>query len=149
MYSSILSLHNLIRWAVLIIGITATYRSIIGLSGRKEWTSLDYRWGTIFALTMDIQFLLGLILYVYLSPITQDALSHFSSGFKDSNQRFFVLIHLIYMVLAITFTHLGNILPRKTDNPPVKHLRAATFFTLAMFSMLLGIPWSRPLFPGF
>jgi hypothetical protein len=127
----------------------AAFRSFVGLSTRKEWTSLDHRWGMMFALTMDIQFLLGLILYFYLSPITRDAISHFGAEFQNSDQRFFSLIHVLYMVLAITFTHLGSILPRKTENVQVKHQRAATFFTLAVFSILLGIPWTRSLFPGF
>jgi hypothetical protein len=148
-YSLILSLHNITRWIVLILGIMAAFRSFVGLSAQKEWTSLDHRWGMLFTLTMDIQFLLGLALYFYLSPITRQVLSHFGSAFQNSDQRFFALIHVLYMLLAIVFTHLGSILPRKTDNPLVKHQRAATFFSLAVFSILLGIPWTRPLFPGF
>jgi hypothetical protein len=120
----------------------------MGLSARKEWTSLDHRWGMMFTLTMDIQFLLGLVLYIYLSPITREVLSHFGSALQDNNQRFFSLIHALYMVLAVAFTHLGSVLPRKTDNALVKHQRAATFFTLAVFCIILGIPWSRSLFPG-
>ncbi len=149
MYSMILSLHSITRWVVLILGLSAAFRSFIGLSARMEWTALDHRWGMLFAIAMDIQFLLGLILYFFLSAITRDALSHFNSPFHDNNQRFYALIHVLYMALAIAFTHLGSILPRKANTALVKHQRAATFFTLAVLCILLGIPWTRPFFPGF
>lgn len=148
MISTILSLHNIARWVVLMLGLTAVYRSFMSLAAQKEWTALDRRWGLFFTISMDIQVLLGLILYFFFSSLTRDALSQFGSPFRDNDQRFFALIHVLYMALAIAFTHLGSMLPRKANTALVKHQRAASFFTLAVLCILLGMPWTRPFFPG-
>lgn len=148
MYSTILSLHNLARWVVLILGLTAIYRSFMSLAAQKEWTALDNRWALFFTIGMDIQFLVGLMLYFVYSPLTRDALSQIGVPFRDNDQRFFALFHVIYMALAIAFTHLGSMLPRKANTALVKHQRAASFFTLAVLCLLLGMPWTRPFLPG-
>lgn len=148
MYSTILSIHNIVRWIVLILGLTVIYRSFMSLAAQKEWTGLDNRWGLFFTVSMDIQFILGLILYFALSPLTRQALSQIGAPFRDNDQRFFALFHVLYTTLALVFTHLGNILPRKTNTALVKHQRAASFFTLAVLCILFGMPWSRPFFPG-
>ncbi|MBN1537659.1 MAG: hypothetical protein JW908_13055 [Anaerolineales bacterium] len=148
MYSMILAMHNIARWIVLILGITVIYRSFTSLAAHKEWTPLDARGGFFFTVSMDIQFILGLILYFFYSPLTRDALSQLGAPFRDDTQRFFALFHVLYMLLALAFTHLGNMLARRTMTVGVKHLRAASFFTLAMLCILFGMPWTRPILPG-
>jgi hypothetical protein len=63
-------------------------------------------------------------------------------------QRFFALEHVFYMVLALVFAHLGSALPKRTDDPVSKYRRATIWFTLAVVLILLGMPWTRSLFPG-
>jgi len=120
----------------------------MSLAAKKEWTKLDNRWGLFFTISMDIQFFIGFILYFFFSPITREAISQIGAPFQDGNQRFFVLFHGLYMILAIIFTHLGSMLPRRVNSALVKHQRAASFFTLAVMCILFGMPWTRPLFPG-
>lgn len=149
MYLKLLSLHNVIRWVVLIFGLTAAYRSFMGLSAQKEWAALDRRWGLAFSISLDIQCLLGLFLYFFLSPITRNALSNGALALQNTNTWFYVLIHSLYMISAIVFAHLGKVLSPRANTSLVKHQRAATFFTLATLCILLGIPWTRPLLPGY
>ena len=75
MYTVVLGLHNITRWIVLIIGIAAIVRAALGWLGKKEWTALDNKLGLYFTMSMDIQILLGLLLYVVFSPITTAAFS--------------------------------------------------------------------------
>jgi hypothetical protein len=53
------------------------------------------------------------------------------------------------MIAALVFAHLGNALPKKVDDDQSKYKRASIWFGLALLVILIGIPWGRPLLPGF
>ncbi|MGD9093747.1 MAG: hypothetical protein PVF74_12935 [Anaerolineales bacterium] len=148
MYQFVLAVHNIVRWIVLISGIIAIVLAFVGWLGKKEWTDQDRRMGLLFTVSLDIQLLLGLILYFFLSPITKAALQGMSDLMSDAGLRFFALEHAFLMLLAIVFAHLGSALPRRVEDPVAKHRRAAICFTLAILMLLLGMPWMRPFFPG-
>jgi uncharacterized membrane protein YozB (DUF420 family) len=148
MYSIVLAIHNILRWAVLILGILAVVRAWSGWIGKREWTERDRTLGMFFSSTLDTQLLLGLLMYFFMSPITQSALKNFSAAMGISDMRFFAIEHVAFMVLAVIFVHLGSIFSKKAADAVGKHRRAAIWYTLAMITVLAGIPWWRPLFPG-
>ncbi len=149
MYSVVLSLHNIVRWVALILGILVALKSILGWIQGADWTELDRKFGMYFTISMDIQLLLGLLLYLFLSPLTTIAFRDFSTAMGNSGIRFFAIEHAITMLLAIVFVHLGSALPKRVDESKIKHRRAAIWFTLAVVALLLGMPWMRPLLPTF
>ena len=148
MYPFILWIHNIIRWVALIAGILAAVFALIGWFGKKEWTKRDRLLGIIYTSSIDVQLLLGILLYFVFSPITKGAFSDFGAAMGIKDIRFFAIEHVFYMVLALVFAHLGSMLPKKVDEPVAKHRRAAIWFTLSVLIVLAGIPWWRPLFPG-
>lgn len=148
MYQFVLAVHNIVRWVVLFSGIIAAVLAFAGWFGKRDWTERDRKLGLAFTISIDIQLLLGLILYLFLSPITKAAMQGISDLMGDAGLRYFGLEHVFYMALAIVFAHLGSALPRRVQDPVAKHRRAATWFTLAVLLVLLGMPWMRPFFPG-
>jgi hypothetical protein len=150
MYPFILAVHNIVRWVVLILGFLAVLRAFIGWLGKHAWIPADPKIGTFFTSAIDTQLLLGLLLYIFFSPFTLQAIRNFGFSYimSQPDYRFFALEHLVYMLLAVVFAHLGNALPKKVDNPVDKHRRAAIWFGLAFLVILLGMPWFRPLLPG-
>jgi hypothetical protein len=74
MYTAVLALHSWLRWVVLLLGILAVVRGIAGASGRRRWTPADERAGLFFTIALDVQLLIGLLLYFVFSPITRAAL---------------------------------------------------------------------------
>ncbi|HLA97383.1 MAG TPA: hypothetical protein VJL34_02930 [Anaerolineales bacterium] len=154
MHTFILAVHNLLRWVALFLGIFAIVRSVSGWLGRREWSQADRKAGVFFTSAMDVQLLLGLWLYFFLSPITRTALgnfaaSDFGAAMGDPEQRFFALEHALYMLLAVVFAHLGSLLPKKVSESRAKYQRAAIFFILAGAALLIGMPWMRALLPSF
>jgi hypothetical protein len=145
MYTYILSVHNIFRWVVIILTLLAICRGFSGWLSKRSWTSADRKTGLYFSISMDIQLLLGLVLYIFLSPLTKAAISDFGSAMSSPELRFYGLEHLFYMVVAVVFVHLGSILSRRADEEIVKHRRAALWFSGALIVVLLAIPWSRPL----
>ena len=149
MYPIVLAIHNIVRWAALILAIVAAVRGFLGWFRKTEWGAADRKWGMYTATAMDIQLLLGLLLYVFFSPITQAAFQDFGAAMAVQDLRFFAIEHALVMFLAVLFAHLGSMLPRKGSKDAVaKHRLAAIFFTLTVLFILAGMPWARPLFPG-
>lgn len=148
MYAVILAIHNIVRWIVLILAVVAVVRAYWGWFGKRGWSETDGKVGSFLGMAVDTQLLLGLILYIFLSPITRTAFQDVGAAMQVPNVRFFAVEHVLYMLLAVVFAHLGSILPRKVDESEAKYKRAALWFSLALLLILLGMPWMRPLLPG-
>jgi len=148
MYPFILATHNIVRWLIIIAALVAIARAGLGWFGRKEWSRADNMVGAIYAGLMDLNVLLGLILYIFLSPITQAAFADFGAAMGNSALRFFAVEHITMMIIALVLVHAGRSMSRKAAGTEKKHRHAAIWFTLSLLAILLAIPWDRPLFPG-
>ena len=146
MYPVILFLHSWVRWIVAIAAVAAVARGFYGWLGKKAWARLDDQLGLLFSSSLDVQMLLGLILYIFLSPITQAAFKNFGAAMSDATLRFFTIEHSLYMVVAVVLGHVGRALSRKATDATAQHRMAAILFGLATLAILFAIPWSRPLF---
>jgi hypothetical protein len=152
MYTTVIFLHSLIRWAVLLTGVAAALRGITGWRSGRPWTLSDDRAGMWFTTSLDIQMLLGLWIYFFLSPITKEALQNFGGAMGNAAMRFWAVEHVFGMILAIVLAHIGRARTRKSPYDARRHRTAAIFFTLAILAILLSIPWpgtpnARPLLP--
>jgi hypothetical protein len=150
-YMTVLVQHSWLRWIVLAIGVIAAVRAWVGWQGRRPWTPTDTRTGRIFGIAADVQFVLGLVLYAVLSPMTKAAFGAGSEMMRNPQLRFWAVEHVALMVLAVASIHVGQVLSRRATADPARHRRAALFFTLACILALAGIPWpggpnARPLF---
>jgi hypothetical protein len=105
--------------------------------------------GRFYSISLDIQLLLGLILYFFLSDLTKVVLSNFSAAMSAHEPRFFGIEHVFFMVLAVILAHVGVAAAKRVDDAVAKHRRTAIWFSLSMVAILLGMPWFRPLLPGF
>jgi hypothetical protein len=146
----LLVLHSWNRWAVIGIGLVAVLRAISRSSGRRPWTAFDDRLGFWFMLALDLQVLIGLVLYFFVSPIAAAALRDFGAAMKNTGLRFWAVEHVVGMLLGVAFAHIGRVRIRKADSRR-RHRTAAIFFGLALVVILASIPWpgtptGRPLF---
>ncbi len=148
MYAFILAVHNILRWIVLILLVVALVRAFWGWFGKVEWTPMDRKVGMFYSVSLDIQLLLGLVLYFVLSPITKLALGDFGAALASTDLRFFAFDHSLMMVLAVIFAHVGVAAAKRADESIIKHRRSAIWFSLSLIVILLGMPWFRPLLPG-
>lgn len=153
MYPLALLLHSWLRWVVLLLGIVAVVRAWKGRGG-APWTPADDSWSRLFVVSLDVQFLIGLLLYAALSPITQIAFANFGAAMRSAMLRFWAVEHLFGMVVAIALAHVGRVRIGKATSDRQRHQVAAMFFGFALLVLLLSIPWpgmpaGRQLFRGF
>jgi len=152
MYVAFVIVHSLLRWLVLLAGFNALLRAIGGARSGRSWAPGDEQAGRWLIILFDVQFLIGLILYVGLSPLTQSAFNDFGAAMRDPQLRYWGVEHIAGMVVASALLHIGRARARKA--PEVRrHRVTAIFFGLALLVILLSIPWpgmpaGRPLFRG-
>jgi hypothetical protein len=154
MYTTVLAFHSWLRWLVLIAALIATVRAISGVVGKRLWTRADERAGFWFVNLIDLQMLLGLILYFFLSPITKAAMQDFVKAMSSSGLRFWAVEHLFWMIVAIAIAHAGRARTKKVRDDATRHKVAAICFGLALLASLVAIPWpgtpnGRPLWRSF
>jgi hypothetical protein len=154
MYAAFLLIHSTLRWVVLVLALVALARAIRGVTGRREWLPADQSIGGWFTGAVDLQLLLGLILYIFLSPITREAFGDFAEAMRNAPLRFFAVEHITGMIIAVALVHIGRARTKKLVDGPSRHTAALIFYGLALVVMLGSIPWpgmpgGRPLFRGF
>ena len=151
MYELVLIVHSWVRWFALVAGVVAT---VAALSGTSHGNARDHRadrWGLMLMIALDLQFLLGLLLYFALSPTTRAILGNFGEAMRDPVARFWAVEHVTTMILAVALGHVGRVLARRARTARAARLRAAICFGLATILMIAGTPWpglraGRPLF---
>ncbi len=145
MYSLFLTLHSLARWVVIVLAVVVVVRALLGWRRGTSWTDLDDRLGLFFTIGLDVQVLLGLILYLFLSPLVGAAFQDFGAAMRDSDLRYWGVEHIALMIVALVLAHAGRSLAKRTSDAVAKHQRALIFYGLSVLVILAAIPWWRPL----
>jgi hypothetical protein len=150
MYSIVLAIHSWVRWAALVAGIGATLASARGSNLRDGLGRIE-RWGLVLTLAVDLQLLLGLLLYFVVSPELQIIRADFSAALQDPKMRFWAVEHVGTMVGAVVLVHLGRVLGTNARTTASKRILSMTCYGLATIAMIAATPWpwtsnARPLF---
>jgi len=145
LYAIVLPLHSFVRWLVVLAAVAAVGLAFYGWLGKKSWTALDERVGMLFPMILDIQVLIGIILYFFASPLTLGLLRNFQGAMSNPEAVFIGVEHSITMLVALAVAHIGRSISRKAVEPGAKHRAAALLFGLSVLLVIVTIPWSRPL----
>jgi len=81
MYTFVLSLHSWLRWVALVAGIAATFTTLADRAPSAGPRRADL-WGLALMVALDVQMLLGLLLYFVLSPFTAEAMNDFGAAMR-------------------------------------------------------------------
>jgi hypothetical protein len=140
MLELLIAVHNITRWLVVILAAIALVRSWSGWLGKRSWGPLDRKLGMYFGIGMDIQLLLGGILW-FAGAWGLRALQTMAGAGREA--LFFATEHSLTMLIAVVFTHVGSVMARKAKDDTSKHRQAAIWFTLAVLLVLMAIPWTQ------
>src|SRR6478672_1395885 len=99
---TLIGLHSLWRWVVLLVVVIALVRGVIGWLRGGAWTSNDRILTLVAVSALDIQLILGLLTY---------------GGTKSWNASAFIAyIHPLVMIAAIVIAHITSSRVRKTTD---------------------------------
>ncbi len=139
----VLDIHSLNRWLILFWGAYVWLLSLRGWVRQEDWSSQMQRRSQVWIMLLDIQLLLGLLLYLVSSPITTQGLERASD---NPANRFFLIEHGVLMVVAILLAHGFSMgIKKARDQAPWK--RAVLGYGLVLLMILVAIPW--PFMPGY
>ena len=149
MYGTVLNIHSWLRWLVIGLALWTILRA--AMSAGRPWTPADTRSLRFYTIALDVQLLLGLLLYFVLSPFTKQAFADMGEAMQHSALRFWAVEHILGMVAAIALAHIGAVKIRKAASDARKHRLSLIFVTLSLLLIFATIPWpgmpaGRPLF---
>lgn len=143
--------HSYWRWAVLGAAVTVLVRSFTGFVAGREWTHSDEKAGRLFITALDIQVLLGVVLYFGFSPFWPATYHSFHETMRGQVARFFGIEHETAMLLAFIAAHVGCARSKRARPDMRKHSIMLTALVVFFLVLLWAIPWpwraiGRPLF---
>jgi hypothetical protein len=141
-YNVMLHAHSVGRWIVLLLLLFAIFNSLI--AGNRPFIKSDNRLGLLLTIFSDLMLLIGIYLYVvgprgykYINEVG----GSMGAVMKNPVARFYVVEHLVGMLIAIVLIHIGKAQARKPIGDRAKHRRTMIFYFLALLIILVSIPW--------
>jgi hypothetical protein len=131
----VLFAHSVVRWAVLACAAWAAFAALGGLRGRRAFTRKARVPGVVLAAVADVQLLLGLSMWLWLSPhaVTSGGRSHY-----------WTFLHPLSGIAVVALVHIGSVKARRTLDDPGRWRTSFQFSLAALIVAVLGVPW--PLF---
>lgn len=140
LYSILVHLHSVGRWIVLLLLLFAILNSLI--AGNRPYIRTDNRLGLLLTIFADLMLLIGIALW-FMGPWGYQQLQAkgMADIMKDPTARFYVVEHMVGMLIAIVLIHIGKAQGRKAMSDRAKHRRTLIFYFLALLIILASIPW--------
>jgi hypothetical protein len=144
-YPIALLAHSWIRWAVLALLVVVVIRTWRGRTGFGPWSPVDERLHVALVSVTDLQFMVGLWLYLGASPFARAFLADIGHAIHERGLRFFGFEHVTMMLAAVAFVHVGRARSKRAADPLQRHRRVFAWTAAALICVLASIPW--PFFP--
>ncbi len=147
-WTIIRDLHNIVRWLVVLAGIWALVAAVMGLASGRRFRAPDRTPGLVFVSSLDLQLLLGVVLYV-VSPLVRGAMQMgMGEAMRTTELRFYLVEHALMMVLAVAAGHIGYSLSKRESRADrARFTGAAILYAVALALIFFATPWGRPLLP--
>lgn len=147
MYEKALIVHSALRWFALAAVLYAFLCSVRGAMRARQFSARDRTASLVATIAVDVQLLLGLLMYFLWSPQVKSAMQDMGAAMKNPELRYWAVEHGTMMILAVALVHVGKVLARKAKSDAARHRRTALFFGLALALMVFGAPWPNSKVP--
>lgn len=129
--------HSVVRYFVLIAMVLSILRSAKGWFGGAPFEKLDEKLSVWLLIMAHTQLILGLILYT-VSP----AVIFSAESMKNTGARYWLVEHIMTMLIAITLITLSRITTKKLTESVAKHKRIFLYNVFALLLILMAISMS-------
>lgn len=118
--------HSGWRYIVILVGIAAFVKLLIGLIGNGRWSRLDQQLGAAFPIVLDIQLLLGIVLWIVEQRWTgADALRSWE--------------HPVTMILVVAAAHITWTRVKANPVDAAKYRTGVIGYAIAGILLTIGI----------
>ncbi len=140
MYSTLLSLHSLVRWLVLFFLLYSICRAFVGYTRNKSFSKTDNAFRHWTATAAHIQLMIGMILYTQ-SPVVKYFWTDTKTAMQNPELTFYGLIHIMLMLTAIVVLTIGSALSKRRSTDKEKFKTMLVWFSISMIIIFIAIPW--------
>jgi uncharacterized membrane protein YfcA len=140
MYNSLLFLHSIFRWLVLISLLYALLRAYHGYKNKRSFARADNSTRHWAATIAHVQLILGFTLYL-ISPLVKYFYTARSESRTTGEPLFFGMVHIAVMLSAIVVITIGSSLAKRRETDPEKFRTMLVWFSVALLLILAAIPW--------
>ncbi len=140
MYAILLTIHSWFRWLVLVSLVFTLIRYYHGWLVGIKFSKLDEVTQSTTVKIVQIQFLIGLALYVF-SPMVRYFLFNFGTAVHQRDARFFGMEHITMMFIAVAVISAGSMKAIKKETERGKFKMIALWFSVGLLIIFLSIPW--------
>ncbi len=124
MIGTLITIHGLIRWVLLVIAIVLIARYAIGWLSKQSFTPLDRQIGSAFAVAMTVQFALGLINLIGLIA---------AGAFRPA-------VHFEHAFYGLVATAASHMMPMFKNRPDTVRFRNGMLLAIvALLLVLLSV----------
>lgn len=135
-YSLFLHIHSGIRWLVLATLLAAVIIALLKRFAGFKRKCDDCIINRLAMILVHLQLLFGLVLY-FISPKVIFA----ASSMKDPVLRFFLVEHVLMMLIAIALITTGYVKADRAGENNKKYNIILTFYSIGLALILAAIPW--------
>jgi hypothetical protein len=145
MYDIFQLIHKALFFVVMALGLAVSARAAMGLSSKTAFAESDRKLGLFFMISNHTQLLIGLILYLVLSPFGLNAITGLgmSEVMKNPEYRQIAVEHISTNIVAIILITIGYSKNKRAFGDATKHRNALIFYGLGLILLLSRIPWDK------
>lgn len=140
MYSTLIFLHSLTRWFVVISLVYAIYRAYRGFKLKKSFSKADNSIRHWTATIAHIQLIIGILVYTQ-SPSIKYFWKDTKAALQNWDVTFFSVIHALLMLLAIVVLTIGSAKAKRLQTDSEKFKTMLIWFLIAFILIFIAIPW--------
>jgi hypothetical protein len=142
MQATLIFLHSVLRWIILLLLIASIIKSFSGWQNNKAFSAGDGKLWLFTMISAHTTLLIGLIL-LFFGPygIVTAGMPAGTELMKDKFYRFYWVEHPFGMIIAVALITLGRGMAKKMVADGVKYKRAFWFFFIALLVILATVPW--------
>ncbi len=134
--------HSGWRYIILLLLLAGIITGWQTSKGKKPFTGFTKRMGMFTMIAVDIQLIVGLVLYFFLlARYTDMHMGKLTDQMRMPEFRSIAVDHLIGMLIAIILIHIGYSKAKKATVDAVAGKKQFGYFLAALIIILLSIPW--------
>lgn len=140
MYLPLLTIHNAMRWVVMVLLLVSIYRAFRGYRLKSVFSAGDNALRHWTATTVQLQMLIGFVLY-FNSPFVSSFWHGENTQDVGQGEVFFAIVHLSLMFVAVTVLSVGSALTKRRPTAKQKYATMLLWFCASLLIILIAIPW--------
>jgi hypothetical protein len=119
-------LHSVWRWVIFAAAAIALVLSALAAIGTRPWDSLSDRFSFFFTIAVDVQVLIGAVLWLLNQGWTREP--------------FMAFVHPVLMLGAVALAHIGRARSERSTGDRSRGRVATVFFLASVVVMVIAIP---------